>query len=1644
MTKASQEHAMVSYIKKQRRTNHKDYHNCLFAYFLSQIEPKKVTQALTDPTWIEAMQDELLQFRLQKDWRLVDLPKGKHAIGTKWVYRNKKYAIGIVIRNKERLVAQGYTQEKGINYYKVFPLVARLEAIRLFLAYVLFMGFIVYQMDVKSAFLYGTIEEEVYVFQPSGFEDPYFPDKVYKVEKALYCLHQAPRALYETLSTYLLKNRFRRGIINKTLFIKKDKGDIILVQVYVDDIIFGSTKKSLCTEFKELMHKKFQMSSMRELTFFLGFQVMQRDDEIFICQDKYMSKILKKFDFYLVKTASTPIKTNKALLKDEEAENVWIEAIRLFLAYALFMGFIVYQIDVKSAFLYGTMEEEVQDKYVADILKKFDFYLVKIASTPIETNKALLKDKEAEDVDVHLYTSMVGSLMYLTASRPDIMFAICACPRFQVTPKVSHLHAVKRIFRYLKGQPKLGLWYPKDSSFNLEAFSDSDYAGASLDKKSTTGGCQFLRKRLISWKCKKQTVVANSTTKVEYVAANYCGQIIDFMNVSYVKYALTTNPTVYTSCIEQFWATAKVLDLENTAQAKEIAGLKKRVKKLEQKRKSRTSGLKTFRKVGSARKVESSTEASLDMFGVNDLDGDELVVDVLASEKVEQSVKVVKKEDQLTLAQTLIEIKAAKPKAITMAATTVTATGTRPKEKGIVMQEPSETPSPKLIIFSQKPSQAKDKGKRKMVEPERPLKRKDQIMMDAEIAKNLKAQIEKAKEGSSKRVADKLEQEDAKRQRLEEENESAELKRCLEIIHEDDDDVTIKATPLSSESPTIVDYQIYKEERKSYFKIIRADVSAAGLQGIKKPFMEGGGEQEDGNRVNGNRGNENGGGNGNENGNGHGGGNGYNFGGLMPVARECTYQDFLKCQPLNFNGIEGVVRLTRWFKKMETVFHISNYPQKYQVKYATCTLLNSALTWWNSHKRAIRFETAYAMKWTKLMKLMTEVRFQELVLLCTRMVLDEENKVDRFVGGSNQLSSNKMLEARMWQELAQQEAIKERGMSGLSPIATSGGCTMKGHVLNKIGNKSGSNEATMKAYAIVGEANPNSNVVIGTFLLNNCYASMIFDSGADRSFVSSTFSALLDVAPSTLDTSYAVELTDGRISKTNVILRGCTLGLLGHPFNIDLMPVELGSFDVLISMDCLSKRLAGLPPARQVKFQIDLVPGATTGARASYRLAPAEMQELSTQLQEIFNRGFIRPSSSSWGALILFVKKKDGSFRMCIDYRELKKLTVKNQYPLQRIDDLFDQLQGSRVYSKIDPRSSYHQLRVHEEDIPKTEFRTRYGHYEFQVMPFSLTNAPAVFMDLMNRVCKPHLDRFVIIFIDDILIYSKSRKEYEGHLKLIFKLLKKEELYAKFSKCEFLLSKKELNMRQRWWLELLSNYDCEIRYHPGKAIVVAGALSQKERIKPMRVWALVMTIGLNLPKQILSAQIGSQKGRELHSQSHAWALIMHESHKSKYSIHSRSDKMYQDMKKLYWWPNVKPEITPMSANTIWVIVDRLTKSAHFLPMREDDTLEKLTRKYLKEVVSRHGVSVLIISDHDEKFTSHFWKSLHKALEQLSIIHNIFYVSNLKKCMSDETLAIPLDEIQVEDKLHFIEESIEVMDCEVKHLKQSRILIFKIR
>ncbi|GKB70370.1 putative reverse transcriptase domain-containing protein [Tanacetum coccineum] len=418
------------------------------------------------------------------------------------------------------------------------------------------------------------------------------------------------------------------------------------------------------------------------------------------------------------------------------------------------------------------------------------------------------------------------------------------------------------------------------------------------------------------------------------------------------------------------------------------------------------------------------------------------------------------------------------------------------------------------------------------------------------------------------------------------------------------------------------------------------------------------------------------------------------------------------------------------------------------------------------------------------------------------------------------------------------------------------------------------------------------NVVTSTYSLNNLYATVLFDSGADFSFISTKFVPLLN----------EIEVANGKKEEVDRIFRGCRLEL-GDSMNTKMLMStkanESTLSDILIVRDfedVFPDDLSGLPPQRKVEFCTDLIPRATPVAKSPYRLAPLEMQELSEQLQELQDKGFIRLSHSLYGAPVLFVKKKDGSFRMCIDYRELNKLTIKNRYPLLRIDGLFDQLQGAHYFSKIDLQYGYHQLRVHDDDISKTAFRTRW-HFNFTVMPFGLTNAPAVFMDLMNRVCKPYLDKFVIVFIDDILIYSKMKEDHENHLILMLELLRKEKcrsfvvycdasnqglgcvlmqrvrrdgvyheksheknymthdlglgavvfalkirrhylyriksvIYTDHKSLQHIFDQKELNMRQRRWLELFSDYECEIKYHPDKANVVADALSRKERVKP--------------------------------------------------------------------------------------------------------------------------------------------------------------------------------------------------------------------
>nr|GEX43290.1 putative reverse transcriptase domain-containing protein [Tanacetum cinerariifolium] len=655
---------------------------------------------------------------------------------------------------------------------------------------------------------------------------------------------------------------------------------------------------------------------------------------------------------------------------------------------------------------------------------------------------------------------------------------------------------------------------------------------------------------------------------------------------------------------------------------------------------------------------------------------------------------------------------------------------------------------------------------------------------------------------------------------------------------------------------------------------------------------------------------------------------------------------------------------------------------------------------------------------------------------------------------------------------------------------------------------------------------PDSNVVMGTFLLNNRYASILFDTGADRSFISTTFSSLIDIAPTTLENNYDMELADEKIVGVRrfhaVIV--CDEKLVRVPygnetliFRSDKSNDERESRLTIIScsdtQEYMTKRLfpedlPSLPPARLVEFQIDLIPGAALVARASYRLAPYEMKELSEQLQELYDKGFIRPSSSPWGASVLFVKTKDGSFRMCIDYRELNKLTVKNHYPLSRIDDLFDQLQGSIIYSKIDLRSGYQQLRdkkEHREHLkailellkkeklgihvdpakiesikdwasPKTLTKIRQflglaGYYQsasILALPEGSKDF-VVYCDASHKglgVVLMQREKVIAYASQKLKIHEKNYNTHDLELRSMVFALKIWRHYLDETKCtvftnhkslQHIFDQKELNMRQRRWLELLSDYDCDIPNHPGKANIVVDALSRKEQMKPFWVRALVMTIGLDLPKQILEAQIEALKPENLENKDvggmikkdipkeklepHAdgtlclngrsWlpcydelrSVIMHESHKSKYYIHPETTEkivlikqriqVAQDRQKSY--ADLKQK--PMEFEVRDRVMLKVSPWKRFVRFGKRGKLNPRYVRPFKVLAKVEKVAYRL------ELPQEFRRVLHT-----------FYVSNLKKCYADKPLVMPLEGIHID----------EIMEREIKLLKRSRIPLVKVR
>ncbi|GJR57409.1 retrovirus-related pol polyprotein from transposon TNT 1-94 [Tanacetum coccineum] len=432
---------------------------------LSKVELKNFKSAVTEDCWFQAMQDEIHEFDRLDVWELVPPPDSAMIIALKWIYKVKLDEYGDVLKNKARLVAKGFRQEEGLDFEESFAPVARLEAIRIFIANAASKNMTVYQMDVKTAFLNGELKEEVYVHQPEGFVDPERPHHVYRLKKALYGLKQAPRAWYDTLSKFLLAQGFSKGVVDPTLFIRKTGKHTLHVQIYVDDIIFASTDPKDCDRFSNEMSSKFQMSMMGQISFFLGLQISQNPRGIFINQSKYANEILKKFDLHKSDPVDTPMVERTKLDED-------------------------------------------------------------LSGTPVDQTK---------------YRSMIGSLMYLTASRPDLVFAVCMCARYQSRPTKKHLEAVKRVFRYLQGTINMGLWYPKDTAMALTAYADADHAGCQDTRRSTSGSAQFLGDKLVSWSSKKQTSTSISSTEAEYIAMSGCCAQILWMRSQLSDYGFAYN-----------------------------------------------------------------------------------------------------------------------------------------------------------------------------------------------------------------------------------------------------------------------------------------------------------------------------------------------------------------------------------------------------------------------------------------------------------------------------------------------------------------------------------------------------------------------------------------------------------------------------------------------------------------------------------------------------------------------------------------------------------------------------------------------------------------------------------------------------------------------------------------------------------------------------------------------------------------------------------------------------------------------------------------------------------------------------------------------------------------------------------------------
>ncbi|KAJ9552277.1 hypothetical protein OSB04_016322 [Centaurea solstitialis] len=1831
--------------------------------------------------WQEAMKAEMQSMYDNQVWELTDLPQHSKVVGRKWVFKKKTDMDGNVPTFKARLVAKGFTQTHGIDYDETFSPVAMLKSIRILMAISAYFNYEIWQMDVKTAFLNGKLIED-----------------------------QASRSWNLHFDERIKEFGFAKSEFEPCVYTKFSGSIVTFLVLYVDDILLIGNDVPTLQSVKSWLSKCFQMKDLGEAAYILGIKIYRNRSKrlIGLSQSTYIDKILKRFRMDESKKGYIPMQHGIVLSKT--------------------------QCPVSS---------QDQDK---------------MKSVP--------------------YASAIGSIMYaMLCTRPDVAYSVSVTSRYQQIPGEPHWVAVKNILKYLRRTKEMFLVFGgSEDEISVIGYSDASFQTDRDDFRSQSGYVFTLNGGAISWKSSKQDTIADSTTEAEYIATSDAAKEVVWLRnfLSDLRVVASVSRPIDIFC-DNSGAVVQAKEPREHHKSRHVLRKYHLIREIIGRGDVRICKIPTEENVADPLTkplARVKHEAHANSIGMQYLDTSS-PEGGLAANLVKVSVAVYpllafRCYSRLEVFDT--------PSCVVI-------------DCVIVKRTKWQVPHPKIkgrhLLDARKDS-VQDMGRYGLTE----VMGLGNKSMKAIVAYQ-EGMVTTRRTGTGERPNDG------------DEHEIPDLRGIIavevgEVLH---DLLPGLFEQMKRELTQVVTQQVNfamagrgsvagssstGQNRAVGFKDFAACqpphfggekdpiVASRWISEVEGAFLTSFCPAEVKVRYAANllR------------------GSAKDWWGVVNSSRTqeqigaLTWEAFLEMFRAEFVPQIEVERLTTEFLEMEqTTESVTEITNKSDIR--EFVVMAQCESFQQMYERARTRELELERQGKKKRAERVQPQQQVVKKFKTGNRKEMLGKITLVAQGAGRITRESAEWAR---ELATTVSTE---ISGSAPVkAIEGGPSKKVEAPR----------TRARVFQLTAnEAKAKPDVVTGFFLVNSMPALVLFDTGASKSFVSWSFCKDFMNVKSKLGSPLEVEIADEEFrlycENCRVVVRnpsGGELTILGDvskrlPKVCSMAKarsyVLCGATSYLVYLisdqgegkkktvkdvpvvcefpDVFPEDLPGIPPERQVEFRIDLVPGAAPVAKTPYRLAPPEMQELSNQLEELLEKGFIRPSSSPWGAPILFHQEEG-----------------------------WDVENGAAWFSKIDLRSGYHQLKVREEDVHKTAFRTRYGHYDFVVMPCGLTNAPAAFMDLMNRVCRPLLDSSVIVFIDDILIYSKTKEDHVEHLREVLEILRKEKLYAKFSKYDFwlqevqflghlvnregikvdpakveavmkwetpkspteiqsflglagyyrrfiqdfskgeeqqsafetlrqklceapvltlpegvedmtvycdasyhglgcvlmqrgkvisyasrqlkthevnypthdlelaavvfalklwrhysygvkctiytdhkslhyFLDQPNLNMRQRRWLDVVKDYDCEILYHPGKANVVADALSRKTRHVLLRVPLMRLTVTTSLFELIRQSQADAvkeenQKKERIKGQlpqlvtdsrglltrfGRVWVpvsgearqTLLDEAHKSKFSIHPGATKMYRDMKIDYWWPGMKRDVaryvercltclrvkvehqrpheklqpldipvwkwehitmdlitklpwTSRSYDAICVVVDRLTKSAHFIAIRESSSAEALADIYVKEIVARHGVPVTIISDRDVRFTSRFWGKFHEDLgtrlqfstafhpqtdgqsertiqtledmlracvldfggswdtylplaefsynnsfhasigmppyemlygrsvtlegvirfrkrgklgprfigpfkviarvgkvayrlelpPELNQIHDTFHVSQLRKCLADETAHVPIDDIQVDERLNYIERPIAILERKTKSLRKKETGLVKVQ